>query len=39
MLGEVYHQGRNDVWASSPKEIHAYLEAWAAKVKAQQATR
>jgi hypothetical protein len=28
MLGAVYHQGRNDVWAMSPRELHSYLQDW-----------
>jgi hypothetical protein len=37
MLGGVYHQGRNDVWAMTPRELDAYLEDWAkAKAKADQ---
>lgn len=35
MLGEVYHQGRNDVWAMTPRELHAYLQDWGIKRQSQ----
>lgn len=38
MLGTLYHQGRNDVWAMTPRELDTYLKDWAA-LKAAQAGR
>lgn len=35
MLGVMYHQGRNDVWAMNPRELDAYLRDWAAAKEAQ----
>lgn len=34
MLGSVYHQGRDDVWNMTPKELHAYLEDWVRRERA-----
>lgn len=34
MLGLVYHQGRDDVWAMTPRELHGYLEDWARREQA-----